>query len=303
MNHDNGEIQENGTTEEGGDTHPPIPPVDGEKSYITCSKGAQQGNNAAPLQQITYWSRFKKWISTATAAEVGMLLLTIAIAVSSIVYTKYAKRQWKAMNDSNIINREALESVQRAFMTCGDINQNRNSTHNGDGSYSSVWTFWMPCVNTGTTPANVIAQAFATDYISDEPTDEQFKSAEIGRQTAAVGPRSSRNVGNFKDPETSLFGKQLPYDLRSMVGKTTEQVDLSAKSRFFWGWIAYRDVFPWTGLHITEFCEQAVQANVVSHDVGSQPGFSFLYASCRQHNCADEYCEDYQAIINLAAKK
>ncbi len=41
---------------------------------------------------------------------------TLVIMGSSIVYTVYAKKQWRVMRESNKINREALESVQRAFI-------------------------------------------------------------------------------------------------------------------------------------------------------------------------------------------
>jgi hypothetical protein len=97
MNEENGKIEENPPEEKGGDTHPPVSDVRSEESYNGGPKGTEQSDNPASLQQISRWSRFKKWFLKITVAEAGMLVLTLAIAASSVVYTKYAKRQWKVM--------------------------------------------------------------------------------------------------------------------------------------------------------------------------------------------------------------
>ncbi len=99
MNEKDGQIQENDAEEKGGNTHPPVSDVNPEESRKNGPKGTEQGEPSKPLQQVSKWSRFKEWLFRITVAELGMFILTLVIAGSSIYYTKYAKRQWKVMRD------------------------------------------------------------------------------------------------------------------------------------------------------------------------------------------------------------
>jgi hypothetical protein len=99
MNEESGKPKEERTEEKGDDTHPPIPVIHTAESGEEGPKGEEQSENATALHHIPFLSRAKNWASKITIAEAGMLLLTIAIAWSSIVYTKYARRQWNVMRD------------------------------------------------------------------------------------------------------------------------------------------------------------------------------------------------------------
>ena len=61
-------------------------------------QSGEQGSECTILNRVSRWDGLKEWFFKITVAEAGMLLLTLVIAASSIIYTMYAKRQWKAMN-------------------------------------------------------------------------------------------------------------------------------------------------------------------------------------------------------------
>jgi len=97
------------------------------------------------LEHISRWARFKEWASKITVAEAGMLLLTLAIAGSSIAYTKYAKRQWKVMGNqlremqkSNEMERRRAEDQEEAVvrlhtygLAVGDYVEHVNAVNSG----------------------------------------------------------------------------------------------------------------------------------------------------------------------------
>lgn len=87
--------------------HLNVPVAHSAQSAANGPEGTEHGNNPATLHHPSRWARFKNWFLKITVAEAGMLLLTLAIAISSVVYTKYAKRQWKVM-------REQLPELQKA---------------------------------------------------------------------------------------------------------------------------------------------------------------------------------------------
>jgi hypothetical protein len=131
MNEEDGEIHEKRSEEKGGDTHPPIPVVDTSESEEEGPKGTEQGKEAATLNHISRLDRVKKWLSQITVAEAGMLLLTVAIAWSSIVYTKYAKRQWNVMGGqltemqgANRLARQQLVGTQAAVIVFNETRWN-----------------------------------------------------------------------------------------------------------------------------------------------------------------------------------
>jgi len=98
-------------TGKGGPNVAIVPTAESEKNRL---KGAEGGGNPTDLHKVSRWPRFKRWLFTATSAEVGMFLLTLVIAGSSIYYTKYAKRQWKVMRDQ-------LPELQKSA-TAADLN-------------------------------------------------------------------------------------------------------------------------------------------------------------------------------------
>jgi len=240
--------------------------------------------------RISRWWRKLEQHSNRTIAT-----FTIVIALTGIVYTFFAGGQWDEMKTSNGLSQEALESVQRAFLTCRDVTERRLVMHDILGHHG-IWTFTMPCENTGTTPANATAQAFFDNRLGKEPSEQEFTQKPY-IYTGVIGPKALRYVGSIRMTELEIFGKELP-DKTDDILKMTIQTTVDREPPVFWGWISYRDIFPKTNLHITEFCQKMLGITIDRTNL--QSPFSFSYLPCEEHNCADENCKDYRQIVALA---
>ena len=138
---------------------------------------------------------------------------------------------------------------------------------------------------------------FRFGNLKEEPTEEQFASEEGVNPTAmppsVIAPKQQPEVGPLIARETDLFGDALIHPTVERLRQVIEGEHL-----FVWGWLAYRDVFPKTRVHLTEFCENLARITVPDTP-GVQPVFDFK--GCRKHNCVDEHCDDYQQMLKLAA--
>lgn len=228
-------------------------------------------------------------------------LATVAIVGLTFVYVRYSKKQWTEMQRSNEISRDALTSVQRAFLVCNDLSGRRNTVPDGSASGFHVnWNFTMPCDNAGATTANVVAQSGGGDLLSTEPSETQFLGKEVDRTSSVIGPKATQNTMNVAIREKDLIGREFaPGEFASM--KVLPQLTF-IRGHFIWGWISYYDVFaPRTHLHITEFCREVTNLGVDRSKPGAPPFTEDV--ACKQHNCADEYCEDYKTIVEMSQRR
>lgn len=258
----------------------------------------------------------KQWNEMHSAGEQTDRLICAANQIKSALITANQQNsdavaktlaqnqgQFKAilskMTESNNINRESLESVQRAFVVSHDVTQGRHIITDQEGEHA-IWSFTMPWENTGTTPASITSQAFFADKLSGEPTEEQFARKPL-IQNAVMGPKAIRNVGNVTATDISLFGHELPHRDQDVIAMPIQTlIQYGGPLQVFWGWVTYRDILPNTQLHVTEFCEY-LSSIVIVRDNPQTP-FGFGWLPCDHHNCADKQCEDYKAIVELADK-
>jgi len=61
---------------------------------------------------------------------------------------------------------------------------------------------------------------------------------------------------------------------------------------YIWGTVKYRDIFPETKRHITEFCTSIFAVPDNSNRL------RLTGEECDRHNCSDEECPDYDAEIS-----
>jgi hypothetical protein len=230
-------------------------------------------------------------------------LLTVVIAGSSIIYTVYAKRQWKVMQESNEINRESLTSVQRAFVSFQRFEYFR--LQDADNPNVHNWDVLADFDNNGATNATDVIGILQIQELSAEPTDEQFRGPYTHFPAIAIPPKATRAERIPRPiPEPLIFGIDLGPVITAKSGTRT----YFNRNLFVWSWVYYRDVFPKTKPHVTEFCNQLTGINFVTQNYNPLPGQStagnlnFSYAGCRSHNCDDEQCKDYQAIVELAER-
>jgi hypothetical protein len=241
-------------------------------------KRAEQGENAAALHQISRWQRFMKWLFTATVAEVGMFLLTLVIAGSGIYYTKYAKRQWKAMHESNEINRENVESVQRALVFfSGQTGIAKRIT----GTRVSTLTILVPWLNTGVTPATE-----GKSVVNWQTLPSPFGLP----QNFAYPDLANTKPVRFEIPPKGSGNATMDVPIHWIEDTKNKKFRM-----FIYGWITYRDIFSRTPIHLSEFCSEITNIDSGPKDVTDPTAnIAWELSLCSEHNCSDERCSDYR---------
>jgi hypothetical protein len=239
-------------------------------------------------------SGYTSWIAkrSADAAEKAATIAKDTFDVNKD-YAKQAldqtKLQTKAQQDSATITRESLESVQRAFVVFDEMRA--NSVTGGR------WTFYPLIRNLGATTAIDSIHYFNAAKLLHEPNEAEFVGPFKGKKCARVpiGPKASPQLGFMRELDETLIFKDevLPN------GRAIKRFDVQNGRVYVWGWSAYRDVFPNTPIHVTEFCQFYVNARTVRGEDG-RPSVELISADCNNgHNCTDEGCKDYKEIMRV----
>lgn len=244
-----------------------------------------QGNPKKPKDNKRWYQKLREKWGNMTPANRFLVVFTGIIAATTVAYAVVAYCQWTAMRDSNRINRQSLESVQRAFIYFTHFEAARlvNPPNSGPLHW---WSFSPFIENSGTTPAIQAINHTFVQELSGEPDDATFRGDKVNFPVASLPPKSPQGLQSLKQPEEYIFGKDL-----GDLGKI--KAAIKPKQIFLWGWVGYRDVFPKTGPHLTEFCFKLIGFGV---NAKNEPHWE--WASCQEHNCTDQYCKDY---ANIAA--
>ena len=258
---------------------------------------ANSKHNRAEVLMAGWLKRKWGFVTIPEHSNAIIAIFSALLFVATTLYTVFAALQWSRMGESNKINRESLQGVQRSYISFQGVQGRRIAERRGaPPNETASFQFSAQTLNTGNTPANSMAQWFYADKMANEPSEEQFRgnpsSAPSGH---VISPKSPYDFGVAEEP-ISFFGKE---------SKTAEsfQTATLTPNFFVWGWIAYRDIFPHTRVHVTEFCQilYRISANTKAFsDPGAQ--WTFEFRDCKQHNCADEYCEDYATIMKAVLK-
>jgi hypothetical protein len=210
-----------------------------------------QGLNALKLNLKEQSTKAKFW-------------LEVAGLVGLVFYASVAALQWYAMRVSNETSREALVSVQRAFLS---LEGYQAFPFSDPKSNISGVRLYPRIKNSGKTQA-VDARYHVNCVISPLPTYPDFD--ERGNKIT-----DDEGIKGFYAPESTATA-MVPCDISSTVPKTT------------YGWIKYHDVFDGTEEHITMFCNRLTIPNT------RPPAGVVLWAPCEQHNCVDKQCSEQE---------
>jgi hypothetical protein len=237
--------------------------------------------------------RVQVWIAVASS------LAFIAAAV----YAGYARSQRNAMIESNKISRESFVSVQRAFVIFDGTPFITVKKIAPSGQGGIFWQFQPTWENTGPTTATTAVQDFFVDKLLSEPNEQQFIGTNKHHAAYQIGPRAKQE-GAIREVADSLIMQTVAHfpDVETVHWKI-----------FFWGWVVYRDVLPETKPHVTEFCSHLVEVNFPittkqSKDLMGRPPLSsessamITWEACDEHNCVDEYCKDYEEMMQFLPK-
>ncbi len=219
---------------------------------------------------VSRW--LQSWRQT-TIANKATAIAGLVVAAATVIYAIVASSQLSELRDSNRINREALESVQRAFVTfstavdiVGVIDPKTEKV--------KEWDFRVPMENSGVTPTQGMLMHVDT-YVSQDEMPEDFSYPDTGvtsKIRIVLGPKEksgSTPVGAIK-PEAMLG-----------IKNRTEHL-------YLYGWATYRDIFKDTPLHVTKFCYEMTEFDPDPFTGQGWKGTFFV--TTRHHNCTDEDC-------------
>jgi hypothetical protein len=226
--------------------------------------------------------------------QILLVIGTWLAFLAAAVYAGIANSQLQQMKKSVRINHDSLTSVQRAFVAFKTFT-NTTIPSNKQGQ-PATWLIEAVWENSGPTPAIVLGQHFSINKLSAEPDEEKFKGKTGENQLlgSAIGPRATLNAGPIVIPESLV----IPSDRNNISGVVEVN---SEQAVFFSGWIAYRDVFPQSETHVSEFCSY-IQAVVFGKNLQTGATMQVKTAGCSKHNCIDKNCDDYDEILAFIPK-
>lgn len=202
--------------------------------------------------------------------------LTLVVAITSIKSANAAKQ-------ATVIARDAYQTGQRAYIVHKEVTHTVNVVTNPSGKDTFVLEISAKWDNAGNTPAVEAISILAANEQEDEITEREFLGTEpevlLREPVAAIGPK-------------------VPFCSRPARLPETFATDDPQTPRYVWGWVLYRDIFPATKVHVTEFCYRVTKIEKID-DIN----YAFDSTVCSRHNCIDEFCEDYGNIAALSPTK
>jgi hypothetical protein len=191
-------------------------------------------------------------------------------------------------------SRDELQTVQRAYITFQGVTEQPVISLQDVGS-TFHFEFNVEMLNVGNTPANSMVRFFDIQEVPLGPNEQQFIGSELSTTHIAIGPKAPSQFGRLERPDSFLG---LRFDAQR--GFTRHG---AWPMVYTWGWMAYKDVFPHTALHLTEFCQRLNDVGFnPSTTTGIAPTLHLKFDDCKSHNCEDEQCEDYKQIYEVVAK-
>lgn len=209
------------------------------------------------------------WEKLAVLVAIGLLIVNIF--------------QVRAVKKGNDIAKNAYQSGQRAFIVYEDMTHTMDVITNPMGKDTIVFSIAAKWQNAGNTPAVRAISVIAASEQEQEITEEEFLGSIpevlVRVPVAAIGPKIPITSGPLHADESFA--------------------DSVEKPRYIWGWVLYRDIFPETEPHVTEFCYSVTKIEKI--DIMN---YSFEKSrACTHHNCIDEFCDDYANLAALSPKK
>lgn len=258
---------------------------------------AKQQEESAQQDKLIFWTRLSVLVSIPILLVYMLTLIEVKRSADTAVCAlrqnqdQFTKTLAK-MKESNEINRESLESVQRAFIAFQNVNIVRGK--NG-ASGEFIWDIQPVFQNTGNTPAlQAVTNATFLPSKDDKIPESVFRNGNPMFRgnliPASIAPKALQGIAAYRLGESYIFGVQLGENFENWPKPIR-------KDMYVFGWMVYRDVMPGTKPHLTEFCKRLYDAGLVFNPVRQ---VRFTDVNCPQYNCTDEYCADYAQIVAYA---
>jgi len=187
-----------------------------------------------------------------------------------------AGKQADAAKIANNTTREALTSVQRAFVFfVGSTSATKTIVNNK----TTELTLTFPHKNAGVTPTkDAEARVNWKDFPDGLPSHFNFPDE------GSVQPRQ------FDIPPQAFGNGTLAIPIAVIEAAKQRRARI-----FVWGWVAYHDIFGKTPERLSEFCDEIANIKSTPEDI-TDPSASITWdlSLCPVHNCFDNRCTDYK---------
>jgi hypothetical protein len=182
---------------------------------------------------------------TLVLAIATTVLVIVAIFQSWIGANRTAQRAAAAAEDSTKISKEALISVQRAFVF---IKLFETHVINNEFNEFLIMPMWE---NSGSTVANSLKNWVNFKVFPGEPPNN-YDYPDLDRDGQLL-PGQGEGLSMFIGPHATQYADTLAIPVPIM-----EEVRAGKLRLFVWGWAEYCDVFEGIPLHRTEFCNEVI---------------------------------------------
>jgi hypothetical protein len=250
------------------------------------SKGYNPKGHTATAAHETYaapeTTLRRAWSIVPKKSAFWSTLATVVMAITTGVYTYYAKEQWREMKNSRSDTRESLTSVQRAFITFPAETNMLYFTDPHDKARVVYWEFGFPIENSGATPTKAMRDHVSM-HISKGPIPADF---------VLQDKASGQDIPMIVGPKARIASPTLRVTAKELVEKNPPHV-------YLYGWATYHDIFSSTTLHLTKFCKVfRFTGNPVAATTEGLASQGSLCAIGNWQNCADEDCPDYKQFAS-----
>ena len=188
---------------------------------------------------------------------------TAALCLVAVVSATISYFQWRALARTDETTREALISVQRAFVVIKDFKLQRIIDTKRIPAYQ-ITPLWE---NSGLTPTREMVTNGSWALFKERmPEDYKFPDMPgIPGRRLLLGPKAAMNGGSLIIP-SSVF----------------DQAKKGINRLYIWGWADYNDIFRNTARHRTEFCSEIL----ITGDPHSSD-LTVTFGVCDRFNGAD----------------
>jgi hypothetical protein len=280
----------------------PIPlPVIAELKIPEADKGERrvQYDKSHSLQ---IWLTVGTWLAfLAAAIYAGIAANQFKVMRGQLreIIRQYPELQKSAQaaHDTAEVNKEALYSVQRAFLIFPADPEVTLLNFPSD----SFFELEIPIENVGATQAHRVKDRVSC-VTSMGPLSSGYSFPDIkgkwcGTPWAATGASVIPAKSKLLSQQVFVEGKIVQEFMQQNTGPWAGRMGLPShptRTIVFYGWVTYRDIFKDSPERLSEFCRTL--ATMVIQPQRAQSAWGY----CPTHNCTDEDCPDYKERIKEA---
>jgi hypothetical protein len=235
----------------------------------------------------------RKWLHALRKPEYSNRMIAICtgvIMLATLAYGVVSFFQLSAISDANRINRESVQAIQRAFLSFQSTSMLPSLRHEQNGSIIPYIKLRLSWENSGNTPAINVVGRFSIEELPNAPTGKVFLG-DVPMYKNYIGPKGTL-AQEVEKPASFYTG-----GIDTVHIAVTKKFD---RKIFYWAWIVYRDIFDQTKPHLTEVCAQVTLIGSIKSFGETAVPLVIDSTHCEQHNCVDEYCEDYNEAVRVS---